>query len=381
MWDITKERFMKDVKWMNKLQLKASYGSVGNSSGLSPYMAMGLVGTGPLYNGVGGTAVANPANPDLTWEVVKSTNIAINTRMFNRVNLDVELYNRDTEDMLMDIPYSYTTGFSGGWGNVASMRNKGVDVTANFEILQDFHDIDWNISANLNYNENEITSLFNGMDEYVLANTGLKLQVGKPYGEYFYTRWAGVDPRDGYNMWYDKNGNITKQYSEDDAVFTGKQRYAPWSGGLGTRFAWKGLSIGADFSFVYGQYMLNNERWFTENPQFASKDNQTVDMLTMWQKPGDITNISTPESPMQFDTHLLEDASFMRLKNLTVSYNLPKSWMRKTHFMGGCRVYFVGRNLLTFTKYEGYDPEVDSNVQLGNYPNTKQYSVGLELTF
>lgn len=143
----------------------------------------------------------------------------------------------------------------------------------------------------------------------------------------------------------------------------------------------EGLSIGADFSFVYGQYMLNNERWFTENPQFASKDNQTVDMLTMWQKPGDITNISTPESPMQFDTHLLEDASFMRLKNLTVSYSLPKEWMRKTHFMGGCRVYFVGRNLLTFTKYKGYDPEVDSNVQLGNYPNTKQYSVGLELTF
>ena len=381
MWDITKERFMKDAKWMNKLQLKASYGSVGNSSGLSPYMAMGLVGTGPLYNGVGGTAIANPANPDLTWEVVKSTNIAINTRMFDRLNLDVEFYNRETEDMLMDIPYSYTTGFSGGWGNVASMRNRGVDVTAGIDIMKDFYGIDWNISANVNYNENEITSLFNGMDEYVIANTGLKLQVGKPFGEYFYTRWAGVDPRDGYNMWYDKNGNITKQYSDDDAVFTGKQRYAPWSGGLGTRFAWKGLSIGADFSFVYGQYMLNNERWFTENPQFASKDNQTVDMLTMWQKPGDITNISTPESPMQFDTHLLEDASFMRLKNLTVSYSLPKEWMRKTHFMGGCRVYFVGRNLLTFTKYKGYDPEVDSNVQLGNYPNTKQYSVGLELTF
>ena len=381
MWDITKERFMKNVKWMNKLQLKASYGSVGNSSGLSPYMSLGLVGTGPLYNGVGGTAIANPANPDLTWEVVKSTNIALNTRVFDRVNLDVELYNRDTEDMLMSIPYSYTTGFSSGWGNVASMRNRGVDVTTNIDIIKDFHGLAWSVSANLNYNQNEITSLFNGMDEYVLANTSMKLQVGKPYGEYFYTRWAGVDERDGYNMWYDKNGNLTKQYSEDDAVFTGKQRYAPWSGGLGTRLSWKGLSIGADFSFVYGQYMVNNERWFTENHQFGASGNQTVEMLTMWQKPGDITNISTPESPMQFDTHLLEDASFMRMKNLTVSYSLPKTWMRKTHFMNGCRIYFVGRNLLTFTKYKGYDPEVDSNMQLGNYPNTKQYSVGLELTF
>ena len=381
MWNITQENFMRSVTWLNKLQLKASYGSVGNSSGLSPYMALGLVGTGPLYNGVSGTAIANPANPDLTWEVVKSTNIALSSRVFNRLDLDVEFYNRDTEDMLMSIPYSYTTGFSSGWGNVASMRNRGVDVTANVDVLQDFHGIDWSISTNVNYNQNVITSLFNGMDEYVIANTGLKLQVGKPYGEYFYTRWAGVDPRDGYNMWYDKNGNLTKQYSEDDAVFTGKQRYAPWTGGFGTRLGWKGLTVGADFAFVYGQYMLNNERWFTENPQFGSDSNQTVDMLTMWQNPGDITKISRPESPMQFDTHLLEDASFMRLKNLTVSYTLPKTWMQKTHFMGGCRVYFVGRNLLTFTKYKGYDPEVDSNVQLGNYPNTKQYSLGLELTF
>ena len=381
MWNITQENFMRNVSWMNKLQLKASYGSVGNSSGLSPYMALGLIGTGPLYNGQSGTATANPANPDLTWEVMKSTNIALSSRVFNLVDLDLEFYNRKTEDMLMSIPYSYTTGFSSGWGNVASMRNRGLDATANVDILQNYNGVNWSVSANVNYNQNEITSLFNGMDEYVIANTGLKLQVGKPYGEYFYTRWAGVDPRDGYNMWYDKDGNLTKQYSEEDAVFTGKQRYAPFTGGFGTRFSWKGLSVGADFAFVYGQYMLNNERWFTENPQFASQNNQTLAMLTMWQKPGDITNISTPESSMQFDTHLLEDASFMRLKNLTVSYTLPQSWMRKTNFMGGCRVYFVGRNLLTFTKYQGYDPEVDSNVQIGNYPNTKQYTLGLELTF
>ncbi len=382
MWNIAQENFMRNVTWMNKLQLKASYGSVGNSSGLSPYMALGLVGTGPLYNGQGGTAIANPANPDLTWEVMKSTNIALSTRVVNRVDLDVEFYNRKTEDMLMAIPYSYTTGFASGWGNVAGMRNRGFDASANVDVLQNLSGVNWSISANINYNQNEITSLFNGMDEYVIANTGLKLQVGKPYGEYFQTRWAGVDPRDGYNMWFDKDGNLTKQYSEDDAVFTGKQRYAPWSGGFGTRLAWKGLLVSADFAFIYGQYMINNERWFTENPQFASDTNQTLAMLTMWQRPGDITNISTPDSPMQLkDTHLLEDASFMRLKNLTVSYTLPHSWMRKTQFMGGCRVYFVGRNLLTFTKYQGYDPEVDSNVQIGNYPNTKQYTLGLELTF
>ena len=219
------------------------------------------------------------------------------------------------------------------------------------------------------------------MDEYVLANTGLKLQVGKPYGEYFSTRWAGVDPRDGYNMWYDKNGNLTKTYSEDDAVFTGKQQFAPYSGGFGSKLSWKGVTVSADFAYMLGQYMFNNERWFTENTQFANSMNQTVDMLTMWQKPGDITNISTPDSPMQFDTHLLENASFMRLKNLTVSYDLPKNWMRRTGFMESARVFFVGRNLWTVTKYRGYDPEIDNNMQLGNYPNTKQFTFGLELTF
>ena len=381
MWDIKKESFLEDVEWLDRLQIKASYGSVGNSSGLSPYMAYGLIGSGPMYGGASGTAVANPANPDLTWEIAKSTNIGLNARVFDRVSLDVDFYNRDVEDMLMEIPYSYTTGFSGGWGNVASMRNRGIDITAAVDIFKNFNGMNWSVSANVNYNKNEITKLFNGLDEYVLGGTGMKLQVGKPYGEYFDVRWAGVDPRDGYNMWYDKNGNLTKVFSEDDMVFTGKQRYAPWSGGFGTRFDWKGLTVSADFSFMLGQYMINNERWFTENHQFANKNNQTTEMLTMWQKPGDVTKISCPDSPMQFDTHLLENASFMRLKNLTISYSLPKSWLEKTGFVEGAKVYFVGRNLLTVTDYQGYDPEVDSNVQLSNYPNTKQFSFGVELAF
>lgn len=381
MWDLKKENFLSDVDWINNLQLKASYGSVGNTSALSAYMAYGLIASGPLYDGKTGTAVSNPSNPDLTWEVVKTTNIALNTRFFDRVSLDIEFYNRQTEDMLMEIPVSYTTGFSSGWGNVASMRNRGMDITANVDVIKDLNGFNWTITANVNYNKNEITELFNGLDEYVLSNTGLKLEVGKPYGEYFYTRWAGVDPRDGYNMWYDKDGNLTKTFSDEDAVFTGKQRYAPWSGGFGTTLTWKGITVSADFSYMLGQYMVNNERWFTENPQFANSSNQTTEMLTMWQKPGDVTNISSPNSPMQFDTHLLENASFMRLKNLTVSYELPKRWMRQTGFMEGARVFFVGRNLLTVTKYKGYDPEVDSNMQLGNYPNTKQFTFGLELTF
>ncbi len=380
MWDIKKEAFLSDVDWLNNLQLKVSYGSVGNAASLSPYMAYGLIGSGPMYGATSGTAIANPANPDLTWEVAKSTNIGISARFFNRVNLEVDLYNRDIEDMLMEIPYSHTTGFSGGWGNIASMRNRGVEVTANVDILKNVNNFNWSISANMSYNKNEITELFFGRDEHVWGDFLLK--VGKPLQEFYYVKWAGVDPRDGYNMWYDKSGNLTKVFSENDKVFTGKQRYAPWSGGFGTRFSWKGLSVSADFSLMLGQYMYNNERWFIENPQFANQSNQSVTMLDMWQKPGDITRISCPDSPMQGDDdHLLENASFMRMKNLTVSYTFPTRWMKKTGFMEGAKIFFVGRNLLTVTDYKGYDPEVDTSFQLGNYPNTKQYSFGLELSF
>ena len=379
MWDMRKENFLQNVSWLNSLQLKVSYGTTGNS-GISAYNALALVGSGLLYNGQPGIAPSTVGNDNLTWESMKTLNVGISTRVFDRFSVELEFYNRQTDDMLMGYPLSYTTGHGSSVENVASMRNRGFDITLGVDILKT-RDFSWSVSGNLNYNKNEITKLFNGLDEYTLPDTGLKMKVGKPWGEYYYVRWAGVDPRDGYNTWYDKNGNLTKSYSEEDAVFVGKQRYAPWSGGFGTQFGWKGISVSADFSFMLGQYMLNNERFFTENPTFAGSDNQTVEMLTMWQKPGDITRIATPDSPMQFDTHLLENASFMRMKNLTVGYTLPPKVIQKTGVISNARIYFVGRNLLTVTKYKGYDPEVDSNIQLGNYPNTKQYSFGVELTF
>lgn len=380
MWDLKKENFLADVSWLNNLQLKASYGTTGNS-GISAYNALELLGTGALYNGVSGIQVATPGNDNLTWETVKSLNVALSTTLFDRFSFDLEYYNRETEDMLMARPTTHVDGFGSRVENVACMRNRGFDLTIGIDILKN-NEFQWSVSGNVNYNKNEITKLFNQLDEFTLSETGLKMKVGKPWGEYYYVKWAGVDPRDGYNMWYDKNGNLTKKFSEEEnAVFVGKQRYAPWSGGFGTMFSWKGITVSADFSYVLGQYMINNERYFIENPAFASSNNQTVEMLTMWQKPGDVTNIAIPDSPVQFDTHLLENASFMRLKNLSVGYTLPRRWIKKTKVLSNAKVYFVGRNLLTVTKYQGYDPEVDSNIQLGNYPNTKQYSFGLELSF
>ena len=380
MWNITNENFMKPTRsWLNDLQLKLSYGSTGNS-GIDPYMALGLVATGPQYNGQGGTAVANAANPELTWETVKTFNVALTGKVINKITFDVEFYNKVTSNMLMTVPYSYTTGFGSGWGNVAEMVNRGVDFTIGADIIRN-KDWYWNVRLNGNYNYNEITKLLDNADSYDVSNL-VHLEKGHAFGEHYRVRWSHVDPRDGQNVWLDKNGNETKVFNENDKVLVGKSSVAPWSGGFSTTLSWKGLQLDAQFTGMFGRYLFNNERWFTENPRFATQMNQRKVMATMWQKPGDVTKIAAADADYEGDDdHLLENASFVRLKMLQLSYTLPQSILAPTRFIKDAKVYLVGRNLLTFTDYQGYDPEIDSFVSLGNYPNTRQYSIGVQLTF
>ena len=380
MWDITKESFMKNTRsWLNDLQAKISYGSTGNS-GISAYKALGLVASGPLYNGQSGTAIANPSNPDLTWETVKTFNIALSGKVLNRIDFDFEYYNKTTSNMLMKMPYSYTTGFSSGWGNIAEMYNRGFDFNIGVDIIKN-KDWYWSVKVNGNYNKNRITKLLNDADSYTTSD-GLRLEVGHSYGDFYGVRWSHVDPRDGQNVWLDLNGNETKQVSDSYQVMHNKGFVAPWSGGLSSTLSWKGVQLDLQFSGMFGRYMLNQERWFTENPTFATRMNQSTAMFNIWQKPGDVTDLAAADATYYgYDDRLLENASFVRLKFLQLSYTFPTSLLQSTHFIKGAKVFFVGRNLLTFTGYKGYDPEVDSDYTLGNYPNTLQISFGAEFTF
>ena len=379
MWNITNEKFMKSTRsWLNDLQARVSYGSTGNS-GINPYMAMSLVGATGSYNNGSSTALATPGNDELTWETVKTFNVGLSGRLFNRVDFDVQYYNKITSDMLMSIPYSYTTGFASGWGNVAEMRNRGVDFTIGVDIIRN-KDWYWNVKVNGNYNSNEVTKLFQGLDSYSSGDF-VQLEIGHPYGEFYMVRWDHVDPADGQSVWLDKDGNYTKVYSAANKVQTGKNSIAPWTAGLSTTLAWKGFQLDVQFSGMFDRYMYNNERYMLENPQFAATTNQSTNMLNMWMKPGDVTSVPAANVVRQIDTQFLENASFVRLKFLQLSYTFPEKWMKATRIFKGAKVFFTGRNLLTFTSYKGYDPEVDSVLSIGNYPNTRQYSFGAQLTF
>ena len=380
-WDLKKEDFLKDVEWLNDLSLSVNYGTTGNDSGTGSYGYFGSYGVGGLYNGESSLGIASMSNPDLTWETTAKWNVGLNFSIFDRAHFQVDFYRNKSTDMLMSIPYSMTTGFSSGIGNVAAMTNTGVEANVDVDILKtkDFY---WSFKANVGYNKNEITELFQGRDEYVLANTGLKMAVGHAYGEFYQVRFAGVDPMTGAPLYYDKDGNKTKKFNEErDAVFLGKKRYAPWTGGFGTNFRYKNVSLIADFAWVAGKYMMINDDYFIANPQLATGWNQRVEMLNIWTTPGQITDIPGAKYDVQFTDQMLQNASFLRMKTLSIQYEFPKKWMQATRYIKGVKVFGIARNLFTITPFEGYDPEPDMNLVQFNYPNTRQFVFGAEISF
>ena len=380
-WDLKKENFLKDVKWLNDLSLSVNYGTTGNDSGAGSYDFYGLFGDGGLYHGESSIGIASMSKLDLSWETTAKWNVGLNFSIFDRAHFTVDFYRNKSTDMLMSIPYSRTTGFSSGIGNVASMTNTGIEANVDVDILKtkDFY---WSFKANVGYNKNEITELFQGRDEYVIANSGLKMAVGHAYGEFYYVRSAGVDPQTGAPLYYDKDGNKTKKYNEErDAVFLGKNRYAPWTGGFGTNFRYKNVSLIADFAWVAGKYMMINDDYFIANPQLATGWNQRVEMLNIWTTPGQITDIPGAKYDVQITDHMVQNASFLRMKTLSIQYEFPKKWMQATRYIKGVKVFGIARNLFTITPFEGYDPEPDMNLVQFNYPNTRQFVIGAEISF
>ena len=224
MWNIKAENFLKDVEWINKLQLSANYGTVGNS-GISNYLSKALVGTGTQYKGMT-YYVSNSGNEDLTWETLESLNIALDFRLWNKLEAKLEVYRKNTKDMLLEIPWSYSTGFSGGYGNIGNMKNEGIEATLTYDWVRN-ENMFLQTSVNVSYNKDKITKLFDGRDNFELPDYGLNYCVGHSAGELWYVKSAGIDPATGRPLWYDKDGNITDVYSDDNRILLGKSRYAP----------------------------------------------------------------------------------------------------------------------------------------------------------
>ena len=381
MWDVRKERFMQPLTWITNAQIAVSTGTSGNSS-IPDYDHLALVGSGSNYMGTAGIAPITQGNESLSWEQLWTSNLAVHLGFFGRINADIELYHKKTTNMLMLVPQSYVNnGFGTRWDNVGAMVNSGLEFSLAADIVRT-RDFVWNVNANASYNYNEITELYNGLNEYEMSNTSTKLVVGHSIGEFYINRYAGVNPANGDALWYDKEGNITNVFSEEDKVMIGKNYNAPWQGGFGTSLSYKGLTLTANFSWVSDRWMFNNDRFFEESNGLYSAYNQSKRMLyDRWKKPGDVTDIPRYGVTPQMDSRFLEDASFLRLKNLMVSYDFPRSLLAKTGFISRARIYVQAQNLLTWTKFSGLDPESSSNIYKAQYPMSRQYTLGVEVTF
>lgn len=389
-WNLKKESFLRGVGAVNALDLKVSYGTQGNAA-IGDYSSLGLIENTGKYADVAGFAVTQPSNSKLTWEQQGLFTAAVSARLFDMVDLTAEFYDRRTTSMLMDVPNPYTTGFTEVTQNVGELGNTGIDLTLGIDILKG-RDHFLRFNTIFNYNQQKIHSLFDGRNRWEIANTMVAFVVGKPVS-FYAPIYAGVDPADGLPMWYvpgeDKDvttmSETTKTFNEEALTQnTGKVRYAPINGGFGFSGAWKNLSFQMDFSYVLGKTLFNNDGYFGKNPVNFKTMNTHKEVSDFWTP--DNTDAKYPDwgkgVVMSFDTHLLEDASFLRLKNLQVGYMLPSSWLGWTGgVVKGLKITLTGRNLFTATKYTGLDPEINSNLTYGVAGNSKQVLGGLEISF
>lgn len=394
MWRAKKESFLRPVSWLDDLTIKYSVGTQGNAA-IGNYSAYALAGKNGQANAITGRGIISAGNPNLGWERQFSTSIGIEAALFSRLRVNLELYHRLTSDMLMDVPFPYHTGFIDANGynnisqNVGKYQNRGIDLSVNYDILKDKKGNGLSAYVNLNYNTDKVVELFQGRPSWVIPNTAVAYVVGSPV-MYFYPLWAGVNPDNGDAQWYvpgedtavTNKSTKTSQFSEALEQNTGIKRYAPWNGGFGLRGSYAGFNLDADFSFSLGKNLIANDAFFFENPTAFVGWNQRTTVEDYWKKPGDNTRFPRYGVRFtEFDSRMIKNASFARLKTLTLGYSVPQSLLKKQKIVKGAKVYVTGRNLLTFTSFDGVDPEVDSNLTLGVNPNTKQVVFGVELNF
>jgi TonB-linked SusC/RagA family outer membrane protein len=394
-WRISDESFMESVKpVISDLKLRASYGSNGTlPSDYYGYLPLSSLSSTYVYQGNSGIAADQVANYDLKWEKNYNTNLAVDLGLFDRVNLTVEYYNRTTSDLLMDLPISATSGFTTFLGNVGQVRNRGIEaeITSQNIETKDFH---WTTSFNIGHNDNKILKWDGIVTESVSGNFIRK--VGSPRYTYYLYEFAGIDPADGEAMFYmntkDENDKIidrstTKKYTEASRIAT-KSPEPKVSGGLNNSFSYKWFDLSFLVNYQFGGYNYDNGAQKLEHGGGDLTTNIPSYYSDRWQNPGDVTDIerfianrATPMSSIA-STRRLHSSDMLRLKNLTFGIRLPKNWIQPAG-LGSIRLYASGSNLLTWAKWDWYDPEaaeVDGYVEW-TQPAVRTVTFGIDIKF
>lgn len=396
-WDINQEDFLTDVNWLSQLKLRASYGHTGNSN-IENFVWRGLYQGLGSYNSQPGIRPSGIANPALKWERNITTNLGLDLGFFNgRITAEIDAFRRVSTDLLLNRPLPYTSGYADVTSNVAEVENRGLELTLNTINVQ-ARDFRWTTSLNVTFMDNKVLSLY---DDLEVLPGNQSIRVGYSLGSQFYGQYAGVNAATGKAMWYDNAGNITYSLRNPlDYTVLGNSLSDSY-GGFTNTFNYKGVELSAFFQYDFGRMLYNSQNtfWYRNG---ATSRNGLVDLFERrWQEPGDITSVPRPidggaevgmANGYGTSSRFLEDASYIRLKNLSLSYTLPTELATRLRARQ-LRVYAQGVNLITWTKWSGYDPEFGStgtDAELGStvqastqgaIPPLKSFIFGIQLGF
>ncbi len=396
-WRLKEEAFLRDVDWLSNLRLKFSYGINGTLPS-SFYGHMPLYNYGSNYNEKPGGFVSTVADPDLSWETSYTYNVGMEAGFINnRLYVGVEYYNRDSRNLLQNVPISTVTGFSNILTNIGVMNNQGIEIELKGEIIRK-NNFTWTLGANASTLNSKITKLYEGMDIIWYDPTGGDNQAKFIYREgespksFWGKEWAGVDPENGKAMWYTNNTtatpykkwndrDVTTSYSAASDIITGVADPKLF-GGINSNLAWKGFNLDLHFIYSLGGDIYNSMGRYMNDDGYFSWRTLGKDALDRWQKPGDVAQNPKRIYDEGFENHTsrwLYRNDFLRLKSITFGYNLPKELISRAS-LSNVRVYFAGLNIFTVGSQKIVDPEVNSyGTTFFQLPLGKTYSFGLEI--
>lgn len=392
-WNVNNESFFSGLeKVVSSLKFRASYGINGNA-GIGDYLWRNIYrySSTNAYNGNLGSVPATPGNALLGWEQNKVFDIGLDAGFFdNRLSLVVDYYNRNTEDLLLEVPLSYSTGFGSQPQNVGSMRNRGIEVTLHATPID--RKVKWDVYVNYSRNVNRVTALDERSE---IIEAPFIRKVDRDIQTFFLPEYAGVDTQTGEATWYvntlksdgtlDKT--ITKDYNAAQRIEAGSAN-PRFFGGFGTSLSWNRFKLGADFVYSVGGKIYDSFGAVGTHDGSIPIFNTNELSLERWQKPGDVTQVpqfvfNNQSNSTGTSTRFLYDGDYMRLRNLTLSYEVPPGFLKST-FISNLSLYIRGTNLLTFTKDKRmpFDPEVGiQGLTDNNLYQNRIVSMGVNIGF
>ncbi len=388
-WIVSEESFLSDNSKLSFLKIRGSYGQLGNSE-IGNFASKTLY-NGTSYNRASGIKLIQPGNNDLTWEKSNQLDLGLEFGLFSdRIFGEIDVYNKITDGLLFRVPLPGSSGQTEFNKNIGKLESKGVEFVLNTKNItgQGFQ---WNTSFNIANNRNKIIELPN--ENADIINDENISRVGFPVNSFYMVDFAGVDPANGDALFYtDGEGTTTtNDFEEANRVVAGNPQ-PTWISGLTNELSYKGLALTFTFVGEWGASIFNGGGVY-QSSSADYFDNQTIDQLTRWQKPGDITQVPQARLYSQngtgTSTRYLQKTDFIRLRNVMLSYDIPSTITKRLR-LGSARLYLSGVNLLTFTDYAGYDPEsradvsgvgFDNGYDFYSAPQAKTTSLGININF